>query len=324
MPDSPHCRSRPRWSGVTAGLLPLSLATALVLTGCSAGDRPPLDPARGCEAQSSARADDVRPIDVAPPQVSVTASGSGALRVPAVTPRTDTATSAALSTVSTETSVVAGAAQAPTTTVEDVASSLTVRAVCDDPANAEFTFDAVTSPDAALDLGVFDGAIGGVTYRPGLVATSLRLRPPAQAPDPATRAVEQSLLSALTYSIPVPSTAIGVGAQWRIERTVSAAITVTQVIEATLKSWDDTTMTVDVTIDETPTVPVFRIPGSGQTLDLTRFSNTGSGTVVIDLRTYFPSSGAIRMSGARELVGADANRPILQQTSFQLSWGTPQ
>ncbi|MFZ2512096.1 MAG: hypothetical protein WAW85_13535, partial [Gordonia sp. (in: high G+C Gram-positive bacteria)] len=127
-----------------------------------------------------------------------------------------------------------------------------------------------------------------------------------------------------TYSVPVPTTAIGTGAQWRVERSVSAAINVTQIIEVTLTSWDGDAMTVDVTVDETPTAPIFRIPGSGETLDLTRFSNTGQGTFVINLRTYVPTSGSLRMAGARELIGADANRSILQQTSFQLSWAPPQ
>ncbi|MFZ2510275.1 MAG: hypothetical protein WAW85_04200, partial [Gordonia sp. (in: high G+C Gram-positive bacteria)] len=152
----------------------MSLATALVLTGCATADAPPADPARSCDAQSSVRADGVRPIDLAPPQVTVTAPGTGDLRVPSVAPRTDAPTRTTLSTVSAETSVIAGNTEAPSTTVEDVTSALTVRAVCADQTNAEFTFGAVTSPDDALGLGPFDGATGGITYAPGLAATSLR------------------------------------------------------------------------------------------------------------------------------------------------------
>lgn len=311
---------RLRSSRAAAGLLPLSVATALVLTGCSSDDAPHADPARGCEPQSSIRADDFRPIDLAPSQLTVTSPGTGDLRVPEVAPRADAPTRTKLTTVSKETSVIAGNSEPPTTTIEDISSPLTVRGVCDDPANAEFTFGAVTSPDDALPLGPFDGASGGATFGPGLAATSLRLQPPADAEDPATRAVEQSLMSALTYSVPVPTVPIGTGAQWRVERSVSAAINVTQVIEVTLRSWENDQLFVDVTVDETPTAPIFRIPGSGETLDLTRFSNTGQGRVVIDLRTYFPSSATLTMTGARELTGADPNRPVLQQTSFELKW----
>lgn len=313
--------SRVRLPRAAAGLLPLSAAIALTLTGCSTDESPAADPTRGCEAQSSVRADDVRPIDLAPPQVTVTAPGDGQLRVPAVAPRTDAPQRVTVSTASRETSVIGTDAEPPTTNVEEVSSALIVRAVCDDPANnAEFTFAEVASPDTALELAVFDGATGGVSFSPGLAANSLRIFPPADAGDPASRAVEQSLLNAMAHSIPLPTEPIGAGARWRVERTITAATSVRQTIEATLKSWDGDRLTIEISVDENPTDATFRIPGTSSTLDITRYSNSGTGTVTVDLRSFFPVDGSLTLTGARELVGADPNRPILQHTSFALAW----
>lgn len=312
----------PRLSRAAAGLLPLSVVTALVLTGCSSDEAPPADIDRGCAPESSARAENVRPIDLPPAHVTVTEPGTGELSVPASAPRTDGPQRVTLTTESRETSVVGTDSTAPTTTVEAVTMPLTAYAGCTQPDDLEFTFGAVSSPDEALDpaLGAFDGATGGVTYHDGLSPASLRIFPPPDADAPASRAVEQSLLSALTYAVPIPTEAIGSGARWRVERTVTAATTVEQVMEVTVTAWEGDRLTLDVTVDETPTAPVFRIPGSGSTLDLSRFNNTGSGTVTVDLGTLLPESGDLELNGARELVGADTERPILQQTSFSLRW----
>ncbi|GAC55893.1 hypothetical protein GOHSU_02_00360 [Gordonia hirsuta DSM 44140 = NBRC 16056] len=311
---------RVRLPRAAAGLLPLSAAIVLTLTGCSTDQSPAADPARGCESRSSVRADDVRPIDLALPQVTVTAPGDGQLQVPAVAPRTDTPQRVTVSTASRETSVIGTDTDPPTTNVEEVSSALIVRAVCDDPTNAEFTFGEVTSPDTALDLATFDGATGGVSYSPGLAANSLRIFPPADAGDPASRAVEQSLLNAMAHSIPLPTEPIGAGARWRVERTITAATRVRQTIEATLKSWEGDRLTLEIILEENPVDPTFRIPGMSSTLDITRYSNSGTGTVTVDLRSFFPVDGSLTLTGARELVGADPNRPILQHTSFALAW----
>lgn len=312
----------PRLSRAAAGLLPLSVVTALVLTGCSSDDAPPPDPDRGCAPTSSAQAEDVRPIDLPPAHVTVTDPGTGDLSIPAPAPRTDAPQRVTLTTESRETSVVGSESTAPTTTVEAVTMALTAYAGCTQPDQLEFTFGDVSSPDEALDpaLDAFDGATGGVTYRDGMTPTSLRIFPPQDAEAPASRAVEQSLLSALTYAVPIPTAPIGEGARWRVERTVTAATTVEQVMEVTLTARDGDRLTLDVSVDETPTAPIFRIPGSASTLDLSRFNNTGSGTVTVDLATLLPQSGSLELRGARELVGADAERPILQQTAFSLRW----
>ena len=39
-----------------------------------------------------------------------------------------------------------------------------------------------------------------------------------------------------------------------------------------------------------------------------------------DLRRALPIGGSLDTRGARELVGADAARPLVQQTRYQLEW----
>ncbi|MFT3662053.1 MAG: hypothetical protein QM809_11810 [Gordonia sp. (in: high G+C Gram-positive bacteria)] len=313
----------PRFSRAAAAVLPLSLATALALTGCSGDEAPAADPNRGCDETSSRKNDGVRPIELPPAHLTVTDPGAGDRRVPVSAPRTDAPQRVTLTTESRETSVVSG--REPTSTVEAVTLPLTARAGCRDPKNLEFTVTgAPTSPDEALQpaLAVFDGAHGGVTFTGGLAPNELRIMPPADATDPATRAVEQSLVTAFTLAVPIPTTPVGVGARWTVTRTVSSATTLTQTLNATLKSWKDDRLVVDVAVDETPVDPVFRIPGSDATLDLTRYSNSGTGTVTVDLKTLLPAAGELKSKGARELIGSDANRPILQHTTLDLTWTT--
>ena len=51
-----------------------------------------------------------------------------------------------------------------------------------------------------------------------------------------------------------------------------------------------------------------------------RYTSLGRGTARIDLRRALPVAGALDMRGARELVGADASRPLVQQTRYRLEW----
>ncbi len=312
--------SAPRFPRATTGLVSLSAAVALTLTACSSDDGVAADPDRGCDEASSRDADGVRPIELPPAHLTVTEPGTGELRVPASAPRTDAPQRVTVTTESRETSVVSG--QEPSSTVESVTLPLTARAGCTDPKNLEFTLGTPTSPDGALEpaLAAFDGADGGVTYADGLAPTELRILPPADAEDPATRAVEQSLVTAFTLAVPVPTTAIGPGAKWRVTRTVSSATTLTQTMDVTVTAWEGDRLTVSVSVDETPVDPIFRIPGSNATLDLTRYRNAGTGSVTIDLTTLLPASASLKLQGARELVGTDPNRPILQHTTLDLAW----
>lgn len=297
-------------------------AGALLLTGCST---PSDDPDRGCT--TSTDADGARPIDLAPVTVTVLEPGAGQAAVPTITPRTDVPQRVTVSSLSKETSVLADEqGQAPSSTTESLTLPLTVRAGCTDPTVGEFTFGAPVTPDAALqpDLAVFDGALGGVTYGDGLAPAVLRIAPPTDAAAPAGRAVEQALVNVFTHAPVLPDTPVAPGARWQVVRTISAATTVTQTMTVTLTAWDGDRLALDVAFDEDPVEPVFRIPGSPDTLNLIRFANAGSGTVTVDRTRLIPVSGRITLSGARELSGDSADgASLLQQTTAEISWETP-
>lgn len=309
--------SAPRLSAI---LLPALGACTLLVTSCGTDNRPAADPARPCAAADSLAT--ARGIDAPTGSLTLLDAGAAPRQRAVVAPGTAAPQTATLTTASRETSVVTGQASAPSTTSEDLTLPLTARTVCDDPARTELTFGAPTSPDAALtpQLAGFDGALGGLRFGPEQTPTQLQIAPPEGAPAPASRAVEQSLLSAVTYWVPLPDAEIGVGARWRIARSVWTATTVTQTMDVTLLARDGNRLTLQVTIDETPDSPVFRIPGSSQTLDLRRYSNSGGGTVTVDLADRLPISGSLTLNGARELAGDDPAKPIMQQTGLTISW----
>ncbi|MFT4086473.1 MAG: hypothetical protein QM658_04855 [Gordonia sp. (in: high G+C Gram-positive bacteria)] len=308
-------------------LLPLILAlgTALSAAACSSGDAPKAE--GPCATSSSAGASGVRPIDLPNPEVTVTDPGTGALRVPASAPDVTSPQQVTLKTDSTETSIAPTDGQqtdvpAVQTIAQTVTIPLTARAGCTDPKNLEYTMGTPTTPDKALSpqLKEMGGSTGGVSYLAGLAPTSLRILPRDAASSPARSAVEQSMIGAFTHSVPVPTTPVGVGARWRSVRTVTAATTVTQTLDVTLKEWKGDVLTLDVTVDEVPVNAVFQIPGSADTLHVNRYSMSGKGTVTVDLRRLLPTGGSLSINGARELVGSDANKPILQRTGLTVEW----
>ncbi|MFT3715433.1 MAG: hypothetical protein QM774_05650 [Gordonia sp. (in: high G+C Gram-positive bacteria)] len=292
-------------------------ATSLVLSGCSSSS--PSTDEGGCF--STSRTDDARSIELPPAQVTVTNPGTGDLRVPASRPRTDAPQKVTLTTESTENSVASGndGVQA---TAETLTTPLTVRAGCSDPRRAQFTFGTPTSPDDALSpsLRVMNGAAASLSFADGLAPMSLKIATPDSASPAASRAVEQSLVSAFSYDVPLPTTAVGPGATWTSVRTLAAATTVTQTMTVTLRSWEGTRLVLDVRVDEAPVDSVFRIPGSTDTLDMTKFSNSGTGTMTVDLADLLPVDGELKLAGARELVGDDQSKPILQQTALTVTW----
>ncbi|MFM9378115.1 hypothetical protein [Gordonia sp. VNK21] len=322
-------------SGRFRGLVPLSVAVtaALTLGACSSGgENTPADDDGGCARTSTSAAAGVRPISISPAAVTVLAPGDGERRVPAPEPDLQSPQQVQLSTESTEVSVAPGSDQEQAdpenggvqNTVESLTVPLTARAGCENTDDLEMTLGSPQSPDEALQPGLpaMDGTRSGVTYRDGLNPTSLRILPADGSEAPAQRAVEQSLVNAFTHAVPLPTTAVGLGAHWRATRTVSSAITVAQTIDVVLKRWTGRVLTLEVKVDESPADSTFRIPGSTETLQVSRFANAGSGTLTVDLGRLLPTGGELTMAGARELVGADPGRPILQRTGFTMSWKT--
>ncbi|GAA1482920.1 hypothetical protein GCM10009624_33600 [Gordonia sinesedis] len=221
-------------------------------------------------------------------------------------------------TLTTTSSVVS----ATENTRQTVTTPLTARFNCTDSTDLEFVTGTPTSPNLVLNdqLRAADGSIGGLGIAPGLAPISLRLRPDQDSGSQARSALEQSLVQAFRGSVPLPTEPIGPGATWRTERTISAAATVVQTIDARLVEWTGDRVRVAFTVDESPVNSVFAIPGGNATLSIARYSYGGSGEMTIDLTRGLPVSGSARMRGARELVGGDPAQPLLQQIGFEFSW----
>lgn len=305
-----------------AAPLVLALVATIGFAGCASNSSTTASRAAssspaagGCATESTAGTAGVNLLPIPPAKVTVTDAGAGDRRVPASTPQRSSPQSV---TVTTTSSVNSAGDQDS----QSVALPMTGRFGCTDATDLELTLGPATSPDTALadQLRPVDGSRAGLAIGPGTMPISLRLLPAAQAGPEARSAVEQALVQALQLSVPLPTQPIAMGAQWTAERTISAAVTVTQRIDARLRSWTGDRLVVDVTVDETPVNSVFTLPGSGETLQISRFANSGTGEVTMDLRRGLPVGGQITMTGARELVGTDPAHPLLQQTGLSVQW----
>ncbi|MDL9937425.1 hypothetical protein QSJ18_11775 [Gordonia sp. ABSL1-1] len=311
--------SRPRLPSTVLKSVILALATTVIVAGCGSDDNDSpaaSDDSAGCASATTTGRTDVNLISIPPAKVAVTDYGTGVRRVPALTPDLSTPQRVTLVTTST-------VASSPTDRQsEAIETPFTARFACTDRSDLELVTGTPTSPDATLNdqLGGANGTQAGMAMAPGAAPISLRLIPPESAGEEARLALEQSLTGALTRWVPLPTEAVGVGATWRAQRVVYASATVTQTIEATLTAWTGNRLTITYTADETPVNSVFAVPGSADTLTIARYSFTGSGTVTVDLTRGLPVGGAATFRGARELVGADPARPLVQQTGFTTTW----
>lgn len=211
----------------------------------------------------------------------------------------------------------------PQSNTTSVTMPLTARAHCVDASDVEMMIGAATSPDPDLSasLKATKDSRAGMAMGPGLAPISLRILPAKSANDAARQAIESSLVGSLQRSVTVPTDVpLGVGAQWRTERTVDSGTQVKQTITATLRSRDGDRLNIDFSIDESPLNSVFAIPGSTQTLTIDTYTMAGTGSVVIDVGRGLPVAGNLTISGGRTLSGDDPSRPLIQQMSFTDSW----
>ncbi|GAC70016.1 hypothetical protein GS4_30_00880 [Gordonia soli NBRC 108243] len=292
-----------------------------MLSACGSGDDDSSaassgsDTSAGCATDTTAGKPGVNLLPIPPAQVVVSDKGSGPAQVLAAEP--DRRTPQRVTLVTTSSVASAGARDAQT-----VELPLTAQMHCTDNTDLEMTLGRATSPDVVLDdqLRPVDGSAAGLAIGPGSSPISLRLIPAAEAGSEARSAIEQSLVQSLQKSVALPTEPIAPGARWQIRRTISSAATVVQTIDATLRSVADGRAQIDISVDEEPVDSVFSIPGTNKTLTISRYSMSGTGSVTVDLARVLPVAGELRMDGARELVGADANQPLIQQTGFSMTW----
>ncbi|GAB10152.1 hypothetical protein GOARA_052_00510 [Gordonia araii NBRC 100433] len=310
-----------------AAAIPLAGVLAALLVACGGGDDAVDD---GPCATGATTADPaVRPIPLAAPTVELISAGAAPHRVLRAAP--DRASAQQVRATSTTTVLSrladdgAGApAEGDAASREDqtVTVGLTVRHHCSDDQDVALRFDTLTATDPVLsaDLGKDAGSRGGLTLGAGGVPVSLRLWPNPGAPTTARAVIENTLATALQNLVAVPSEPVGVGASWRAVRTVLGATPVRQTVTATLRARTGDTVDLDISVDETPTGSDYTVPGTGKTLRIARYTALGKGTARLDLRRALPVGGSLDVRGARELVGADAGRPLVQQTRYQLQW----
>lgn len=320
-PRAPH---RGFFSARSAGAAAAAVVLASGLAACSSSD----DTADTgpCAPTAASQTDGARTISLADADVTVLSPGTGPAQALTVAPTTTAAQQVTLETSSLEASIAPTARGSNTNQVQrtqqQLKTPLTARTVCTDPASLEFSVGTPSSKDLNLDelLPALNGSTGGLSYADGMTPTSLRLKPTDASQSPARSALEQSIVEALNYAVPLPTTPVGQGAKWQSVRTVSAAATVTQTMTITMTRREGNVVTLAIAVDETPVTSVFSIPGSNAKLHINSYSMSGSGTVSVDLTKRFPVSGGVSMKGARELVGDDPNSPILQQNEFTLAW----
>lgn len=301
----------------------ISAATvvAIGLAGCGSDDElPPPEPS-GCATDSTAGSSSAALLPVPPAKVTVQTNGAEPRSVPAAGFDRGTAQSTKLVTTSTFASATGQDAESGATTVD---LPMTVRVNCTDATDVDLRIGDATSPDTALDqaLEAQNGSRAGMSIGPGIAPISLRILPTEKADDSARQAVEEALVATLQRSVTLPTEPIGVGARWQAVRTVNAGATVRQTITATLTAREGERLTIDYSIDESPTDSAFRLPDGG-VLTIDAYSMTGAGSVVIDLARGVPISGQLKISGGRTLLGAEGAQPFSQLLGFDSAWSPP-
>lgn len=298
-------------------------ALCAALLACGGADQPADD--GPCSTTATTADAAVRPIPLAAPTVELLSPGAEPRLPLRAGPDRAQAQPVRLTATTTVLTRMAGATSgADTTSREDqtVTVAATARRHCTDDTDVALRFDALSAADPSLsaDLAKDIGSRGGLTLGDAGVPVSLRLWPNSGAPTTARAVLENTLATALQTLTARPGDAVGVGAQWQVRRTLLGATTLQQTLTATLRGRDADTIDLDITVDETPTGSEYTVPGTGDALHIVRYTSLGRGTARIDLRRALPVAGALDMRGARELVGADASRPLVQQTRYRLEW----
>lgn len=301
-----------------AALVPLVGALGAAALACGGGAPADDGPCTTAATTSDASA---RPISLAQPRVDLLTSGTAPLRPLRATPdRTDAQPVRLTSTTTVLTRMADGGA--PSREDQTVTVGATVRRHCTDDRDAALRFDSLSAADPAVsaDLAKDAGSRGGITLGDEQVPISLRLWPTNQAPDTARAVLENTLATALQTLVALPAEPVGVGARWRVSRTLPGAATLHHTITATVRGRDGDIVDLDLTVEEAPAGSEYTVPGTGKALRIARYASLGRGTVRIDLRRVLPLGGSLDVRGARELVGADAANPLVQQTRYQLVW----
>lgn len=184
------------------------------------------------------------------------------------------------------------------------------------------TLGDVTSPDPTLntELKAERGAHAGLTIAPDGAITTLRISPPPNADNMARAAVEQAFYQAIYSSVALPSEPVGVGATWRTEQHFTSAVELDQTMNVTLKARQGDVVTLDVQVNQSPTSPVWVMPGDTRKLNIDKYEMTGGGTVTLDLDAPLPTAADITVGGEQVFRVPDSDATIAQTLGNHTQW----
>lgn len=312
---------------VTRALLTASLSAALVLTGC-AGDG---------ESSSSSPATTSVKAAIAAPRVTVITPGEGE-RAPVAYQDMD-ATQKAPFNVSLGFSQQAIPAEnvSPEAPAEVEGAPLTGSAtlstaqLTDDEAGASRSVSMTLTdlvredPSAAsvadtVDVSPANGII--VTWEAtgtGRV-TSISYEQPEASTDEVNALLEGYVSALLGQLVIFPDDPLAPGARWTVEMPVIGESNTSQETTYTLVSHEGTTVVVDATVSQRPTVGSLTLD-SGEKVDIQSAETTSSSRLTIDLSQPYPVAGLSAFTTRTVYGNADSLYAIVQDAHQSTSFG---
>lgn len=150
----------------------------------------------------------------------------------------------------------------------------------------------------------------------------VRFGAPTGATDEARAVVERQAMRMLSLPVVFPADAVGVGAQWTVDSRVAGESAMLQTLTYTLTSVKDSTVELDVSVEQRPTVGAIPIDGGGE-LKVLSSRTASAGHLRLDLSQALPPAGNVEFT-TRVIHGQDDSPTrVTQDSSTALTFGNP-
>ena len=150
----------------------------------------------------------------------------------------------------------------------------------------------------------------------------VRFGAPTGATDEARAVVERQAMRMLSLPMVFPTDAVGVGAQWTVDSRVAGESAMLQTLTYTLTSVKDSTVELDVSVEQRPTVGAIPIDGGGE-LKVLSSRTASAGHLRLDLSQALPPAGNVEFT-TRVIHGQDDSPTrVTQDSSTALTFGNP-
>lgn len=173
--------------------------------------------------------------------------------------------------------------------------------------------EAGPDADPASAAQVTDGlqAMIGVTTQIEIDRRGNLLASEISGTEALDQATQELMQSTAQVSIPFPAEPVGVGAQWEVSQPISlGGIPTVQTAIYTLKSIDGSVLTIDTTTEQV-VEPGSTFAQGGIEIEVISWTNTGGGTMTMDLTSLVPTSVATS-SAVQELAIPGSDDPLTQ------------